>query len=230
MLGKLIKYDLKEIFKVCVPLYIVGFAIASVNGIILLPMLQNAQYGQDLLTIIIAMFVNVSMFFIFAIAFIAVVLCIIRFYKNVFGKEGYLTNTLPVSPNQILMSNIISSAIVSFVSIIVVFILVLVFAFGQIGYSFEAFDFSIFREIPISVILSVITLSIVGFLSSMLLAYMSIALGHLSKHRAIMSFVWYFGINYLVLQPITTIIMFVTIMSSNIMQHHQRLCILQLQI
>ena len=106
MLGKVLKYDLKSMGKSLFPLY------AGLLGLALV--LKFIGFIAD----------NVSAFsFIYSIMFIFFIVLVIgglfytffvsimRYYKNLYSDEGYLTHTLPVSAGSLLFSKVLSSLI-----------------------------------------------------------------------------------------------------------------------
>ncbi len=119
MLKKVLKYDLKHVFKYWWIGAIACFALATLGGVGLkiddmsmekeLPIVINIFSG---LSIIIALFG----FVIFST--FSEVLVIIRTYKNFYSDEGYLTFTLPVKRSTLLVSKLLTSYIVTCVTLI----------------------------------------------------------------------------------------------------------------
>lgn len=108
MLGKLFKYE----WKAASPLLLVvhGFMLIfavfsrimfSLNGG-LIPALNTET--NDVLQIIALVLLFFMIMIIGSVAFFTYVYAAYRFYKNVFTDQGYLTNTLPVTPVQIILS------------------------------------------------------------------------------------------------------------------------------
>lgn len=110
MLGKLLKYDFRSMFKYWWIAAISSLALSLLGGICIaaassekeLPAIVSVMCSMILILIIFGFvaFSILSMIFIFA-----------RFYKNFFTDEGYLTFTLPVKNNQLLNSKLISSTV-----------------------------------------------------------------------------------------------------------------------
>lgn len=100
MLNKLLKYDLKNIFKIMVPIYIVAILMSTLA--------RGAYYLSDKITLF-----QISYAFIFAIYIVATfylpfatwIIGCIRFYKNIVKDEGYLMNTLPVKKSSLILTN-----------------------------------------------------------------------------------------------------------------------------
>ena len=101
MLGKVLKYDLKRLGQSLTPLYIITLILSVVvlGGSYLTDINQlfTIAYGTVLLFfIVLLMAVGIGTFF----------LSIQKFYQNLLKDEGYLTNTLPVTKNTLILSKI----------------------------------------------------------------------------------------------------------------------------
>lgn len=114
MLGKLLKYDLKWIYKVIVVFYILAF-IFSIIGRGLSEIKNSVVFGiisQIVFGIAISMMVN------------SLINCIMRlwtrFIRNVYKDESYLTHTIPVSKKTIFASKVIAALISTFTTVIVI--------------------------------------------------------------------------------------------------------------
>lgn len=97
MLGKLIKHDLKSTARVIPFLFLAVIlmgAVAAVGILLELPVMEGTGWILMVLSSVAAVIVTF-------------VLVIRHFYKNLYGREGYLTFTLPVSTGRILASKFI---------------------------------------------------------------------------------------------------------------------------
>lgn len=95
MLRKLIKYDLKIFQKIMIPLWGVMIVLGLIRGI--QDQLDHASFIKEIVLI-------------FCIIFIVNMIIIIqRFYRNMYGQEGYLTHTLPITANKLILSIFIVS-------------------------------------------------------------------------------------------------------------------------
>ena len=107
MLGKLFKYEWRSITKLLLPIHgcVLLFALLSRFYFALgggVENLLNSSSGIiSVLTglLIFALVVIISSVVIFTYVYIGY-----HFYKKVFTDQGYLTNTLPVTPTQLLLS------------------------------------------------------------------------------------------------------------------------------
>lgn len=112
MLKKLLKYDLRAIFKLWWIMAVSSLGLSAVGGLCLGTL--TSPHTNELSTIIIiiaalgviASFIGLSAFLV-----VTEILIYVRFYKNFFTDEGYLTFTLPVKRSQLLNSKLISTFI-----------------------------------------------------------------------------------------------------------------------
>lgn len=200
MFGKLVKYELKSIGKWYFILYLLTLLVSIVLGMMVTTVdsQNNYEIGQSTLSallvlIFVALLVGLSIGTIF--------LVISRFYKNIFGREGYLTMTLPVTEHQILLSKLLSSFIwvimngfVLGLSFFLVALPSLVKNSAQILAAFPEIS-TIFRHWELYMGIVYLFLSI---LASILVIYLSIVVGQTFHDRRILaSFVSYFLINIL---------------------------------
>ncbi len=114
MLKKLLKYDLKWCYKPLIVFYILALILAVFTRII-------EQFEKGLIFLIldkicsgvlIAMLINILINNFIRIW--------VRFIRNLYKDESYLTHTLPVSKNRIYVSKIVTTIITMFTSAIVI--------------------------------------------------------------------------------------------------------------
>ena len=133
MLKKCLKYDLKAIWPVwriiAIAVFGVGlFGCVCFRGTIDLN-LHMMTHESNLLTALgsMALGLTAGLSVIALIAFLTVtqILVYIRFYRNFFTDEGYLTFTLPVSRKDLYLSKVCSAMIWTVASIALVVVVVL---------------------------------------------------------------------------------------------------------
>lgn len=113
MLGKLLKYDLKWVYKVVVVFYILAFIFSVIGrGLRLIEnSLVFSVVSQIVFGIAISMMVS------------SLINCLMRlwarFIKNAYKDESYLTHTLPVEKKTIYASKVISAIICVFTTVVV---------------------------------------------------------------------------------------------------------------
>ncbi len=121
MLKKLLKYDFRSLFKLWKIFAIIVFAVLTSVGITL-SFVIGPDEPNAVLIVFLAFLVMGAIFGVGAFAVSPLILSAVRFYKNLFSDEGYLTFTLPVKKKDIINSKIISSSIISMLSYIVIFL------------------------------------------------------------------------------------------------------------
>lgn len=116
MFSKLLKYELKSVGKWYFALNASVIAISFFLGFSIRSLEAYAQNQSGINSAHFAQFIPIILALIFGVlvagAWIATLVIIIRrFYKNVFGCEGYLTLTLPISSHQLILSKLLASFI-----------------------------------------------------------------------------------------------------------------------
>ena len=114
MLGKLLKYDLKWIYKLVIVFYALAFIFSlfsrmflSIGDSILWSILSKISSGVAV-SMLVSSIINTLM------------RSWVRFVRNIYKDEGYLTNTLPVSKRDIYLSKVLSSIIIMLTTTIVI--------------------------------------------------------------------------------------------------------------
>lgn len=109
MLGKLIKHELRHSARYTMSIYAAVIVISAVMG---LSLLSSATWLGVM-----------SCFALYAAGFITVIITLVsvikNFYDTLFGRQGYLTLTLPVKCSNLLISKVI----VSFIWIVASFVI-----------------------------------------------------------------------------------------------------------
>lgn len=134
MLKKLLKYDLKSVFKYWWIAAVTTFGISIVGGFALRVLEDSAsEETKNKVPIVVSMMASsaVPLIYLALAAFIilTVVLVFARYYKNFFSDEGYLTFTLPVKKTALINSKLIMSGLASILTIFTVVIDVLIMLF-----------------------------------------------------------------------------------------------------
>lgn len=122
MLGKLLKYDIRAMWKQFSMIWPAALIIALINRFTL-PFNQGSgnEVGvkSELLAVItITVFVGVMC----AMFVVAMVFVLTRFYRGLLGDEGYLMHTLPVQTWQLVLSKLICAVIVTVLNVVVSFL------------------------------------------------------------------------------------------------------------
>jgi len=215
MLVKLMKYELMAMARIFLPLFGVLLIVSVVNGLLR----GNESTVSDTIGIIVTVFLVSGVFVMWLI------LVVQRFWRNVFGDEGYLTMTLPVSVDKIIIGKSLVAIIWFVICIIVVAIALLItlgFMFGEWGFMTELLFILRNMQAPGLVeaiagfTLSVVWIAVwaVGSFASVLLLYLCMSLGMLvNKRRGLVAFCAFIAITT-VLQIIYVLIGSVFVVSA----------------
>ena len=207
MLGKLIKYEFKSTGRMLLPIY--GLLII-LSFLTRFSTFNNSNFNtenpimQVFSVVIVLAYVLVN----FIVVIATFVIIIQRFYKNLFGDEGYLMHTLPVKP----WENIISKTLVAFVWSILSGILAILSFVIMIGVKISDISGGLseliqqFRIVNIQydgeiakMIIILIVMLIVSTIQSILHIYVSIAVGQTAQKRKILASIGtYLGISIIV--------------------------------
>jgi hypothetical protein len=192
MLGKLLKYDFRSMWKQFAIIWPAVLVVALVNRFTFSFNLDNYERASGAVVAVITMtafaFITIAMFVV------AMIFIIQRFYKGLLGREGYLMHTLPVRPWQLIASKLICAMTAMFLSMLVVAAsLLLIFPEGWLN----LLNWSVWREIwqafwssadPILYLVEVLLLTLIDAADSILMIYFCMALGHLfTRHRVLAS-------------------------------------------
>lgn len=184
---KLLKYEWKACARICLPLYGVLILMSFVTHL-LYSIPQNSTFGVMLPAISSMLYMCVMM----AAFVVTAVILIQRFYKNLLGSEGYLMFTLPVTVTQHLLSKTIIAVVMIGLSGLSALISIGIFADMSFGALFVDMIKGVARSGGLLFGLELLVLAVLGIAGMALFLYMCIALGHLaSRHRLLMSIVWY---------------------------------------
>lgn len=207
MLGKLMKHEWKAVAKILAILHLAILAMAVVGKLLLsIKILQEAALLWG------------TLLFIYVISVMAVgigthIFLAMRFYKNMYTDEGYLSFTLPVKPWEHLVSKMVIALAWIVIDGVVIAVSVLILTMYQ-GMGHDALDtlqtmLRDFHEAGIQPVLFGIemVLSGVGSLIMMVLMYyFSISIGQLAKTHKLLSAVVAFVVTFNVVRIVTTLI------------------------
>lgn len=129
MFAKLLKHDFNHYFKLWLIGAVTACGMAVVGGMCLscLPLLYNAQFA--LISLVFTLAVIVSALSIVAFYVLSMVLICMRYAKNCFTDEGYLTFTLPVKRSTVFNAKFVSGLLYNLMTIAVTLLAVFIFLF-----------------------------------------------------------------------------------------------------
>ena len=201
MLGKLLKYDLKWIYKVVVVFYVLAF-IFSIIGRGLSEIENSVVFS-----------VTAQIAFGFAISMMvsSLINCLMRlwarFIKNIYKDESYLTHTIPVQKKTIYASKVISALICIFTTTIVAIICLFICYYSEAN--IEALKVvlelaaSTYNTTVINLLLLVAVVLFLEIIFIVLIGYVGIILGHKSNKNKMLKSIVIGFVLYLIFQMLT---------------------------
>lgn len=240
MLGKLMKHEWKSTYKVS-SMIILGIIAVTVIGCIMLqiPTISSTlaggtpeMSGANITWMILGIMSFILCIFMFLGATYGLMVYFgIRFYKTMYSGQGYLTNTLPVTAHQLLISKVVVTGtwyllleIVMYISGFALFMFLSGSLIGMGGSGGDWISMQImlaemttaFEEAGMDLthyIIVMVLMTLIGPFTALTTLYGSLTLGQLSKkYKAVMGIVAYFGVVFINM-IIGTIVQFVTTMS-----------------
>ena len=218
MLGKLLKYDLKWIYKVIVVFYIlavifsiIGRVLSLIENSIVFSAIAKFTYG-----LAIAMMAN----------------CLIncftrlwsRFVKNIYKDESYLTHTLPVEKKKIYISKVIAALITVFTTAVVILFCLFICYYSKENLenlkAILELTASTYNTTVIGLILLMVGVFFLEVMFIVLIGYVSIILGYKSnKNKNKNAKTIIIGtLLYLLTQAVTLVLIFILgLFNSNVM-------------
>lgn len=209
MLKKLLKYDLKFMLR----LWWIGALICPFMGIaggFCWMIADSDRPIPDAVLIICILLIILAIFFLLAFSLFTTVVIFIRYYKNFFTDEGYLTFTLPVNRHTLLNAKLLSGLILTLITnILIVVCIGIAVCIGNGDYIFGS-DYwidnliHIFKELYTDVgsylwvyLLEMSILSVLYQLLSLVFLYLCITIGSTiaKKAKLVTSIGIYYGAN-----------------------------------
>ncbi|HEL9635140.1 TPA: ABC transporter permease [Streptococcus suis] len=206
MFKKLVKYEFQSVGKWYLGVYLAALLLSAVLGIWIQTLTLRVQTGNTepggaemVLLGTIFMTFGILIATLFLSTFFLVVN---RFRKNVYGRQGYLTMTLPVNSHQIVLSKLLVSLVWYFLAAITV-LLSIGILFALIMMNNEDFLIpelqTFIQQLDWSVIFAHLFYSLIESTMGILLIYFSISVGQLFKdHRLLFAILTYIGISIVV--------------------------------
>lgn len=211
MVKKLFKHEFIAYWRVMSIVYLVLFTVAGAGRVIQFFETDSTPYKIVFTFSCITYGISI----LAALGF-TFVLGIVRFYKNLFTGEGYLTLTLPVTPSQHIWVKVATAVCMELVTLVAVLLsgciitagdmLVEIwkaaaYLLGQLWGEIGAQSIAIGSEIAV--------LFLLGSFSSYLLYYTFIAIGQLFKKHRILAAVGAYFVYYIASQVVSTILVVV---------------------
>ena len=201
MLGKLLKYDFKWIYKLIIVFYIlaitfsvIGRAFSTIENSLVFEIVSQIAFGTAI-SMMVSALINTLM------------RSWVRFVRNIYKDESYLTHTLPVEKQQIFASKVITGIISIFTTMIVIIICLFICYYSEANMevlkNMLELAATTYNTTVLNLLLLIAVVIFLEIVYALLIGYVGIILGHKSnKNRVARSIVIGF-ILYLVLQTLT---------------------------
>lgn len=113
MLKRLIKYDMRAISKIALPMYL---ASGIINILCFVVLYFSFGFAEEIESVFSAIALTGGLYFIGILTIVVMVIVVafavaLRYYRSIFSDEGYLNMVIPVTRRQFLNSKIISGVI-----------------------------------------------------------------------------------------------------------------------
>ncbi len=228
MLAKLIRYDMKSLNRFLPVMHFFVLLSALLIRLFITGRIQPSLSGSQLDFLLIITFI-LCFTVIVALSTGTYLLAGIRFYKNIFTDEGYLTKTLPVTNGTHLLSKTIAGSIWAVINMFCMYLCAYIviwtpyiksLALSHKEDILTEFGFvGKYADIPFSAALAVLLLfSCFGAVSSIIMIYASVAVGQLFKSHRILGAV----VSYFVISTLLSVLMLVAM---TLFGHETRLLI-----
>lgn len=112
MLKKMLRYDFRAILK----FWWIGLLstfVLSLGAGLFGSLLNSEKIFPDIINIMSVFVIVIAVISLFAFLFMTSIMIYVRYYKNLFSDEGYLTFTLPLKRSQVLNSKLISGLVMT---------------------------------------------------------------------------------------------------------------------
>ncbi len=208
MVKKLIKHEFAYYFRTLGPFLPILLVVGLVAKIFQL-------IDNDTIYTLLPLISSFAVLYIgtFALTILTTVIGIVRFYKNLYTAEGYLTMTLPVTHHQHILVKLLAYLCFSALSILTVALSVSIAFFGEpllqvlyeIGYVFV----DLFKTVPtvhaVFYVIEILILTLISVCSMPLLYYACITIGQTAKkNRILLAIGAYFG-HYMIVQVLSVV-------------------------
>lgn len=200
MVKKLFKHEFLAWFRIMAILYPVMLAFSVAFRIFLC--FENGSVAYEVITALgVAIFI---LFLTMCVAFCAI-FGVVRFYKNLFTGEGYLTLTLPVTAAQHIWVKALTAAAMQLLTVLMALLSAVILMSGDVLTEVMKAAAYIWKQIPAEYagyipgyFVEFLLMALAGSVFGPMLYYACICIGQLfKKHRILAAVGVYFGYYYL---------------------------------
>lgn len=200
MVKKLLKHEFMAMGRMLVPMYVILLGLSLITRIIYIFENDSVIFNIISVSSVVVLCIGLVVGLVYTM-----VACIVRFYRNLFSKEGYLTFTLPVSVEAHLGTKLLVAAVAEIASVAVIFAAFCIATSGELLVEiFKAAGFLLGKASEVLgadlgfYIVEATILLLVSSCAGILLFYACMCIGQLAKRsRVLLALGIYFGYYYL---------------------------------
>lgn len=212
MLGKVMKHEMKATWKVLFPLAMVLVGVTLIGML----MMNMQVFETDMGALVGLAMLLLYIIGLIALSVTAFIFLLVRFYHSMYGAEGYLSHTLPVTTFSLINGKLLVAVFWDAITTILVYVSafsLIVTAGLNLGNEGERIKLGeLLQQLGDMIGISIpalfgwaILYSVISAFSAMLMVYASMAIGQLFRHKVAMSIVMY-GVLHAILQIISFVI------------------------
>ena len=188
MLGKVLKYDIKNCARYFIPLYLIFAAIVLITKLYLFASPESETVFHALSGLILSSY----LFSLIGVFLLTEVFLVVYFYKKCFSREAYLTFTLPVKTGTHLLAKCLNCAVWHLLSFVLLFFSIFaLFSLDDLQVTFRMIGLLFSSRIPIDFSYTVVFLILTGIVSLFsysLIFYAPMAMGQVvTRHKILAS-------------------------------------------
>lgn len=207
MLNKLLKYDLKSMYKVLTVFYALALIFALLTRIFW--SINNSTIFHILGTI--TSIITITL--IFSILINNIMRAWARFIKNIYGDESYLTHTLPMTKSKIHISKFLSTLITVFTSVFIILMALFIAYYSKENLEMLKLSLKFISNVyNTKIIYIILIIGIAFFLEIAFIiesGYTGIIIGHKSNNNKITKSVIYGFICYIIISGLSLLFIFI---------------------
>ena len=200
MLSKLLKYDLKWIYKAVIVFYalslifaLIGRGLSLIENSLLFGIISKVCYGIVIAMLISAMINNLMRVWA-------------RVVRNMYKDESYLTHTLPIEKSKIYLSKFLAAIITMFTTVLVSAICLAICYYSQENIEFLKSMLEIaattYNSSVIGLLISILFVFFLEMVFILMVGVVGIIIGHKSNDNKIVKSIVYAFAMYMVTQAI----------------------------
>ena len=201
MLGKLLKYDLKWVYKLIGIFYCLAFIFSVIGR--LFETIENS--------LVFDIVSKIAFGFAISMMVSSLINCLMRlwarFVRNIYKDESYLTHTLPVKKKEIFASKVISGVVCIFTTMLVIIVCLFICYYSETNMEVLKGLLELAATTYNTTVLNLLSLvAIVIFLEivyALLIGYVGIILGHKSNKNKMMRSIIIGFVLYFIFQGLT---------------------------